>query len=246
VAGIVGSTPCGRNSVVTRPLFRSFDQLEDLHAAVELAVVGAAMNGLSARGKFHLVLAGGNTPRALYERLARRREAVDWGKVDFWWGDERCVDPESEDSNFKMANDAWLSRLSLAEDRLHRIRGELGPTQAAASYADEIRRCLGDAPCFDLVLLGMGSDGHSASLFPGHAADSSSFAMAVLNAPKPPPERVSLSESVLTAAQRRLFLVAGSDKRAAMAGLQAGGDAPASRIAWGGASEIFSCLGPGG
>ena len=121
------------------------------------------------RGQFSVALAGGSTPRAAYALLAA--EEVDWSRVHVFWGDERCVPPDHPDSNYRLAREALLDHVSLPAGNVHRMRGEMEPEAAAQAYAAELRAFFGTQwPSFDLVLLGMGNDGHIASLFPGSAA----------------------------------------------------------------------------
>lgn len=138
--------------------------------------VGAAREATAARGRFGAALSGGTTPGAVYALLARslRREAVDWPHVHLFWGDERCVPPDHADSNYGAAERALLRHVPLDPANVHRIRGEMAPDRAAAEYEAALRAYLGDpsAPhgALDLVLLGLGADGHTASLFPGTEA----------------------------------------------------------------------------
>jgi 6-phosphogluconolactonase len=132
-------------------------------------VVARALEAIAARGKFDIALAGGSTPKAAYALLAAEpyRSSVDWSRVRFFFGDERCVPPADPQSNFKTASDALLRPLGIAPQRIFRMLGEIDPPLAAAAYAEVLRAELGDPPILDLVLLGMGADGHTASLFPG-------------------------------------------------------------------------------
>lgn len=170
----------------------------------------------------HLALAGGSTPRRAYELLGGLRS--DWRGVQLWYGDERCV-PEGDEQ----ANHTTASRALEAPGAVwHRIPGELGPDEAAAAYA----RLLAGVT-LDLALLGLGEDGHTASLFGGNAAlDADGIAVGVRGAPKPPPERVSLTLDFLNASGRIVLLVAGEGKRAALARVLAGPDpdVPASLL----------------
>ena len=170
-----------------------------------------------------LALAGGRTPRALYVRLAAQEYA--WDAVDVFFGDERCLSPDHPDSNFRMANEALLSRVPA---RVHRMRGE---SCDAAGYEEELRATFGAGlPAFDLVFLGMGADGHTASLFPGDPALQETRRM-VVRVERPDHPRLTLTLPVLSAAKLAVFLVAGEDKREALRQLLAGGDLPAARVA---------------
>jgi len=185
--------------------------VEDPAAAVaELLMEAAAAGG-------HVVLTGGSTPRRAYE-LAAERDA-DWSAATVWFGDERCVPPEHPDSNYAMAEDALLARLS-SRPEVIRIEGELGPDAAAGGYEAEIRARLGGEPRWDLLLLGLGPDGHTASLFPGkpEVEEHSRLAVGVpLAGMEPQVPRVSLTLPALNAARAVVFLVTGEEKAGAVA-----------------------------
>lgn len=176
---------------------------------------------------FDIVLAGGSTPRPLYQALAKKPH--DWGRWRVWFGDERCLPPHAPERNSAMAEASLLAGASIAPAHFHAIPAELGPEPAAQAYA----ALLADMGPFDLVLLGLGEDGHTASLFPGHewgAAPGMPDVLPIHDAPKPPPERVSLSARRLAHAHEVLFLVTGEDKRDAVARWRAGDPIPASAI----------------
>ena len=182
-------------------------------AAEEVEVVLRA--ALERRDRATWVLAGGSTPRRTYELLAHRPRALDWGRVELYWGDERCVEPTSPTSNYSLVHDTLLAGLPIREDRVHRIRGELAPAEAARRYALELEATLDTGP-FDLVLLGLGSDGHVASLFPGALPTAKELAAAV-EAPAEPKLRVTMSPRALARSRRLVYLVAGPDKAPAVA-----------------------------
>ena len=131
--------------------------------------VRAAADAIAERGAFFVALSGGTTPKAAYMLLGQepRGSAIEWPHVFVYFGDERCVPPDNERSNFKMANDAFLRNVGLQENNVHRMRGEDDPAAAALAYSRVLIQMMGDVPRFDLTLLGMGADGHTASLFPG-------------------------------------------------------------------------------
>lgn len=188
-------------------------------------VRAAEREALTARGVFHLVLAGGSTPERLYAALAG--EVHDWRRWQVWFGDERCLPPTHPERNSRMAQAAWLERIELPPGNVHVIPAELGADAAAAAYARELAG-VGE---FDLVLLGLGEDGHTASLFPGRNWGAATVdVLPVHDAPKPPPERVSLSARRLARARRVLFLVSGAGKRAAVAAWRRGEVIPAAAI----------------
>ena len=184
---------------------RTFDDGAALAEEAADLVAGALRQGART-----LVLAGGSTPRRAYEVLAGR--AVEWGRVTVLFGDERCVPPDDPESNYLMAKQALLDRVHPAT--VHRMPGELGPETAAELYEEVVGR-LGP---LDLVLLGVGPDGHTASLFPGHRElEAAGHVVGVRDAPKPPPERLTLTLPVLREARRVVFLATGEDKAEALA-----------------------------
>src|SRR5919197_695926 len=177
-----------------------------------------------ARGAAHVALAGGNTPRRTYELLAERID--DWTGIEIWFGDERAVGPDDPESNYRMAEETLLAG---GEGPLvHRIEGELGPEEAAAGYAAVLLERLPTAdgvPVLDLALQGLGPDGHTASLFPGNpAVEATGICAPVHDAPKPPPDRITMTVPVLDAARSIVFLATGAEKADAVRGLLGGAD----------------------
>jgi 6-phosphogluconolactonase len=205
----------------------------------------------SARGRCLLVLAGGSTPKRVYELLAAspRRERIPWGSVQVFFGDERCVPPDDEHSNFRMAEEALLTHVPLVDGAVHRIPGELGGAEAARRYAEVIRGVVpDDPPVFDVVLLGLGYDGHTASLFPGDTAlEARDALVAVAHAPAPPTERVTLTLPLLCAARSVAFLALGEAKADAVRRMLAPASdpaedpVPAARV-WRGAGDAHLVL----
>ena len=194
--------------------------------AVEV-ILDAAARALGERGEFHLVLTGGNTPREIYRGL--RTAQTDWNAWHIYYGDERCLPPGDPARNSCMATETWLAHVPIPARQVHAIPAEAGAAVAADRYA----KLLGRHGDFDLVLLGLGEDGHTASLFPGHewgASPESPDALAVFGAPKPPAERVSLSAARLSRARQVIFLVVGESKRGALAAWRSGKDIPARAI----------------
>jgi len=195
-----------------------------LIATVAEVFVANASAAIRASGRSIVALSGGSTPNALYDLLAtdEYRLRVDWTRVEIFWGDERCVPPDDPASNYGAARDHLLARVSVPERRVHRIRGEDDPAAAAAAYESDLRGTFGASSGpppttpgsrFDLVLLGMGNDGHTASLFPGTAAvrESSRWVVAHQIAGM---WRVSLTPVLFNAGAEVLFLVAGREKAA--------------------------------
>lgn len=178
-------------------------------------------DALRARGQAHIALNGGSTPRPVYEQLPELLD--DWSEVHLWWADERCVPPDSDGSNYAIGRDTLIPLACIGADRVHRIRAELGPDEAARAYAAELAEHLElddeGMPVLDVVHLGLGADGHTASLFPGHESLKVSgwATIAEHESPKPPRERVSLSLACINAARRRLLHTVGEDKRDAVA-----------------------------
>ena len=186
-------------------------------------VLSAAAEAVAARGRFRLVLAGGATPLKAYRLLAEA--SADWGAWEVWFGDERCLPPEHPDRNSRAAGEALLSRVPIPAGAVHAIPAQLGPEAGAAAYAPGVAAALP----FDLVLLGVGEDGHTASLFPGRPIAEGALVIPVRAAPKPPPERVSLTPLALTRCRRMLVLVTGVGKRQALADWRAGAALPVAR-----------------
>jgi 6-phosphogluconolactonase len=192
-------------------------------------------------GRFTAALSGGSTPKALYSLLAapEYKESIPWSKVHLFWGDERCVPPDHQDSNYRMAREALLSKITIPTDNVHRMAGEKDPQVAAAEYEEQLKMFFqltaGALPRFDLILLGIGEDGHTASLFPGNAALEETQRLVV--APyieKFQTYRITLSLPVINEAAVILFLIAGKSKSAIVKKiLEANGEAsrlPAARV----------------
>jgi len=182
-----------------------------LDSAADVATAAAKEIAEALRGGARtLVLAGGTTPQRCYELLADMD--VEWGRVTVLFGDERCVPPDHPDSNYRMAREALLDKVAPAT--VHRVPGELGPDEGAAEYA----RVVAALAPLDVVVLGVGEDGHTASLFPGHPAlKARGWAVGVRNSPKPPPERVTLTFKALRGAGKVLVLATGAGKAQAVA-----------------------------
>jgi 6-phosphogluconolactonase len=170
-------------------------------------------------GLFRLGLAGGNTPRAIYEALAARTDCLPWNKVQITFGDERCVAPNHADSNYRMASESLLSRVSIPEGNVFRVRGEADPEEASQECEARLQAVaarLGE-PIYrhDLMLLGMGPDGHTASLFPGSPAleERTRWVIPTIG-PKPPPQRITFTFPLLNASRYVMFLVNDASKEA--------------------------------
>jgi len=173
---------------------------------------------------FRVALSGGATPRLLFEQLAlpEHRDQVDWPRVHLFWGDERCVPPDDSDSNYNMTQETLLEHITIPEANVHRIRGETDPQKEARRYAEEMRTVFGcaphEVPRFDWILLGMGTDGHTASLFPGQAEVLASRDLCAVAAhPQTGQARITLTLPVLNRAACVSFLVTGLNKAGMLA-----------------------------
>ena len=198
------------------------------------AVAGAAEEAVSRTGRFTLALSGGSTPRRLYARLASPpfRSRIDWARLDVFWGDERCVPPDHPDSSYRLADESLLSRVPIPPEQIHRMRGEdSDPERAALDYSQELVRIFslkaGEHPRFDLILLGLGADGHTASLFPDSPALNENRRLAVATYAEPVKAyRLTLTLPVLNAAARVIFLVSGGEKAEVLRAVLKDGPSP--------------------
>jgi 6-phosphogluconolactonase len=220
-----------------------FDVLPDASSVAVAAAdrfIAVARRSIDERGRFRVALSGGSTPKRVYPLLVSepRIGAVDWSRVDFFWGDERTVPPDHPESNFGVAYQMLIAALpNVRPEAIHRMPGEAPDLDAAAlAYEAELRLAFGargdDPPAFDLIWLGMGPDGHTASLFPGSAALDVTDRWVVANwAPGPQAWRMTLTFPVLDAAREVLFVVTGADKADALERVRAGDhELPAARL----------------
>jgi 6-phosphogluconolactonase len=196
--------------------------------------VGDLLAQAGSEGK-HIVLTGGSTPRVAYEHAAGL--GTDWSRATLWFGDERCVPPDHEQSNFGMTDKALISKIEAGA--VHRMKGELGPEAGAADYEQQLRRVFGDegVPSLDLILLGLGPDAHCASLFPGdRALGVTDRLITGVEVPGMAPlvPRISVTLPLLNAGTEVVFLVSGENKAEAVArafgGMRPGPDAPSSLV----------------
>jgi len=181
-----------------------------------------AQNAISMGGRFNVALSGGTTPKELYGLLANRdyQTELDWFSIHLFWGDERCVPPEHKDSNYHMVDEVLLSHIIIPDANVHRMLGEIDPNEAAAKYIRQLENHFqhtgASMPVFDLVLLGMGVDGHTASLFPGDRSlnETHQWVLAVEHNQPPQPlvTRLTLTLPLLNAARNVIFLVSGESK----------------------------------
>jgi len=217
--------PGKSRAAVRRPTrWHVFPTAGDLARKAAEHILRCSRAAIAKRGEFRIVLAGGTTPEAVYQRLAG--STTDWPRWQVYFGDERCLPPNHAERNSVMATKSWLDRVAVPADHIHLIPAEAGAETAARSYANIIR----DALPFDLVLLGMGEDGHTASLFPGQTHDPAELVHAVHGASKPPPDRVSLGVAALNDAEEVMILVSGTSKQEAITHWKSGADLPVARI----------------
>lgn len=210
-----------------------FDDFETLADTVITRLSHCASEAIAERGTFSIVLAGGTTPREIYHELPEL--ATDWRSWFVYFGDERCLPKGADDRNDTMAQRCWLDHVSIPHQQIFSIPTERGADAGAAAYTN----LLTNAPVFDLVLLGLGEDGHTASIFPDLASQHAT-AYAVMHAPKLPHERVTLSAQRLSEARDVWFLVSGEGKRDALQKLQSGASIPAAAIKPVGGIDIFT------
>jgi 6-phosphogluconolactonase len=196
-------------------IYQDVDTLS--HDAAEY-VVRIVTESIKTHGRFTIALSGGSTPRKLYGLLGNEpyRSQIDWTPVHIFWSDERCVPPDNEESNYHMAHELLLSKISIPAVQVHRMPADMPNRNAAArEYEDEMRRVFetDGVPNFDLIQLGMGPEGHTASLFPHQASLHEQQRLIIpVSVPKPPPDRLTFTPPLLNAARNVLFLVTGSDK----------------------------------
>ncbi len=217
---------------------RVFQDLEDLSLAAAEYFIHLAKRISASRQRFAVALSGGSTPQRLYSLLGEPmyRDAVEWSRVHVFWADERCVPQGHPESNYRLAYDAFLSRVPVPAENVHRIRGEDEPGKAAQAYEEELRSVF-DTPgaaIFDLIILGAGEDGHTASLFPGSAALDEKARLAVpVYLKGPEMNRVTLTLAVLNSAAQVLFLASGRAKADVVRDILEGGGSrhyPAGRV----------------
>lgn len=189
-----------------------------LAAAAGELFVELGHKAISKRGIFHVALSGGSTPRIVHAWIAQHGTDLDWSKVHLWFGDERCVPPDHPDSNYRMARETLIDAIDIPEQHIHPMRGEFKPIEAADIYENELRSIFdADLPRFDLVYLGLGDDGHTASLFPHTTALSQTERWVVANhVQKLGAWRLTLTAPVINHARVVAFLVVGETKADAL------------------------------
>jgi 6-phosphogluconolactonase len=197
--------------------------VDGLYRAAAGVFQRASADAVAARDVFRVALSGGSTPKGLYSLLATDetlRSAIAWDRAEFFWSDERHVPPDHPESNYRMAEEALLSRVPVRPNRIHRVRAELpDPSVAAIAYEVDIRRTFdsyGEIPRFDLMLLGLGADGHTASLFPGTPGLAERSRLVTANHVPDFGDRLTMTYPLLNAARLVMFVVSGAGKAAAV------------------------------
>jgi len=194
---------------------RIFSKPKKVYNAIAKEILKLTKN--STQENFDIALSGGNSPKGLFKKLSSKyADQIPWERIHFWWGDERCVSPDDEQSNYKMTVDYLLSKISIPEKNIHRIKGEADPEEEATRYAKEMENSLnsrGKDPVFDIIILGLGDDGHTASIFPDQLElFESEPSCAVAKHPITGQKRVTITGNVLNNANQIFFLVTGENK----------------------------------
>jgi len=204
--------------------WHQYDTAAEVADEVRVQILNSAEKAIAERGSFKLVLAGGSTPEKIYQQLVGAK--TDWSKWMIYYGDERCLPADDKDRNSIMASNALLSKVAIPATNIFTMPTELGAIEAAVSY----REAIADVDQFDMVLLGMGEDGHTASLFPGHKNTSEETVHEVYNSPKPPSDRISLSAKTLANTRQCFFIVTGASKVDPVKQWKQGVDLPVATI----------------
>ncbi len=225
---------------MAEPIIQIFKDIHELSKSAARSFADIANQAIEERGRFLVSLSGGNTPMKLYELLgAQFQDQVEWSRVHFFWGDERCVPVDDPGNCYGQAKNVFLDKVNVPVENIHRVESELKPAEAAYRYAGTLKQ-FADAPQewprFDLVLLGMGDDGHTASLFPGSSVEVNTPTLAVVaNYQDRPANRVTLTQNVFNSARNIFFLVSGKSKAATLQSVLRGEykpeQYPAQRIA---------------
>jgi 6-phosphogluconolactonase len=204
--------------------WHKFETQEAINQATLTRILAAANEAIANRGRFSIVLAGGSTPKSVYALLKDAK--ADWSNWHIYHNDDRCLPVDSSERNSLMARTTWLDHVAIPANQIHDIPAELGNVEGARAYT----KTLAGVPQFDLVLLGLGEDGHTASLFPNQPVDNSSDAVPVFDAPKPPADRITVSQQRLSNTREVIFLVTGAGKQEAVNNWRNGLDIPATLI----------------
>jgi len=194
---------------------RIFSKPKKVYNAIAKEIIKLTLN--STQEAFDIALSGGNSPKGLFKKISQKyADQIPWERIHFWWGDERCVAPNDEQSNYKMTADYLLSNISIPEENIHRIKGEANPEEEAIRYSTELEETLnsrGKDPVFDLIILGLGDDGHTASIFPDQLElFEHEQSCAVAQHPLTGQKRITITGNVLNNANQIFFLVTGENK----------------------------------
>jgi len=210
-----------------------FDTADQVATAAARQIIDAAQQAIADHGRFKLVLAGGTTPEKVYCLLADTN--ADWANWIIYYGDERCLPVGHPDRNNVLAEQAFLNKVSIPSEQIFTIPAESDPVTAAKDYQPIVANALP----FDMVILGLGEDGHTASLFPHHVHNEDELTHPVFNSPKPPSERVSMSAKALSDTTHLLFLVTGANKQNIVKAWRAGADLPIASIEPDNAIDVY-------
>jgi 6-phosphogluconolactonase len=213
--------------------WHTFQSQQDINQAALSRILASANEAIAKHGSFLIVLAGGSTPKSVYQLLAKAN--AEWSKWHVYHNDDRCLPIDHAERNSKMARDAWLSHVPIPANQIHDIPAELGNIEGAKAYA----KTLAGVRSFDLVILGLGEDGHTASLFPGQSVDNSADAVPVFNAPKPPADRITISQQRLNNTNEVMFLVTGAGKQEAVDNWRKGVKIPATLVTGKNGADVY-------
>ena len=231
-----GNKTQGNTTQSSATRWHPFESQDDINLAAVTRILKAADEAIEKNGSFYIVLAGGSTPKAVYQLLSK--ENADWASWYMYHNDDRCLPVDHAERNSKMARDAWLSKVAIPENQIHDIPAELGNVEGAKAYTETLE----GVRTFDLVILGLGEDGHTASLFPGQAVDNSADAVPVFDSPKPPADRITISQSRLNDTNEVMFLVTGAGKQWAVDEWRKGTAIPATLIFGQNGADVY-CFG---
>ena len=218
----LNKAPSNKPTASTR--WHTFHSQDDINHAAMTRILQAANEAIAKHGKFSIVLAGGSTPKSIYAMLAKQN--ANWAHWHVFINDDRCLPVNEDERNSKMVHEVWLRHVSIPISQFHAIPSELGPIEGAKAYT----KTLANVGTFDLVLFGLGEDGHTASLFPNHIVDNSADVVPVFDSPKPPAERVTMSQNRLNNTHEAIFLVTGAGKQDAVNAWRSGEAIPAALI----------------
>ena len=213
--------------------WHSFSTQDEINQAAIRNILQLADKAIKKYGSFLIVLAGGSTPKAVYKLLAMQQ--ADWSKWHIYHNDDRCLPVDHDDRNSKMAREAWLNHVAIPEEQIHDIPAELGNVEGAKAYTETLK----GVRTFDLVILGLGEDGHTASLFPNQVVNNNADAVPVFEAPKPPADRITISQNRLNQTNEVMFLVTGSGKQDAVNQWRKGEAIPATLVAGKQGADVY-------